>query len=458
SLNELLRYHGERLWTSPASLIDRFIRERLLMATAVDDPRMREHWRRYRFVVEQARAFFSAGGGSLRAFLLWIDRQREEGARVSEAPAPEGDEDAVKVMTVHSAKGLEFPIVVLTGLNNTRGFRANEVLFPDDGTGFEARVGPQGARFKTPGYDEFEEKEKALDEGEFVRLLYVATTRARDHLIVSVHRTADDGTTAAAKIAALLEDRPSLWEPLPAFSRTVAPDTAGDGGKLDIAKHGLDERDRWEKERAETIARRGKPVSIAATGMASIAKEEAAEDEPWRRGRAGTSIGRAVHAVLQTIDLESGALTRETAEAQASAEGVPKRWQEIADLVDTARTSPVVKRALASGRYWREVPVATPVGDGALEGIIDLLFEEEDGFVIVDYKTDSLSDEQTEAAMQRYRLQGGAYALALQEAVGRPVKEVVFLFLHPNRAEVITDLRALTEEARGVALEHLRVE
>ncbi|MCH7653272.1 MAG: UvrD-helicase domain-containing protein [Chloroflexi bacterium] len=458
SLKELLRFHGERLWASPASLIDRFIRKRLLMATAVDDDRMREQWRRYRFMVEQARAFFGAGGESLRAFLQWIDRQREEGARVSEAPAPEGDEDAVKVMTVHSAKGLEFPIVVLTGLNGQPRFRAGEVLFPDDRAGLEARVGSGDSEFKTPGYGELFKKEKALSEQEAVRLLYVATTRARDHLVVSVYRTGKDGASAAAQIATILEDRPALWEPLPGFLQTPAPETAAGEGELDIAKHSLEERDRWEKERAETIARRGKPVSIAATRIASIAKEEAAGDEPWRRGRAGTSIGRAVHAVLQTIDLESGALTRETAQAQASAEGIPKESTNIEKLVDTARTNPIVKRALASGRYWREVPVATPIGDGALEGIIDLLFEEDDGFVIVDYKTDSLPDDETETAMQRYRLQGGAYALALQEAVGRPVKEVVFLFLHPNKAETLTDLKALTEEAREVALEHVRVD
>ena len=46
----------------------------------------------------------------------------------------------------------------------------------------------------------------------------------------------------------------------------------------------------------------------------------------------------------------------------------------------------------------------------------------------------------------------------MQEAVGRSVKEVVFLFLHPNKAEVLTDLSALTEEAREIALEHVRVD
>ena len=62
-------------------------------------PRAREQWRRYRFVVEQARAFAAAGGNSLRAFLEWMRRQADEGARVTEAPVPESDEDAVRVMT-----------------------------------------------------------------------------------------------------------------------------------------------------------------------------------------------------------------------------------------------------------------------------------------------------------------------------------------------------------------------
>ena len=69
-----------------------------------------------------------------------------------------------------------------------------------------------------------------------------------------------------------------------------------------------------------------------------------------------------------------------------------------------------MKRAVASGRLWREVPFGVPVGDGALEGFVDLLFEEHDGLVIVDYKTDSVEPEEVANAANRYSLQAGSYA------------------------------------------------
>ena len=97
--------------------------------------------------------------------------------------------------------------------------------------------------------------------------------------------------------------------------------------------------------------------------------------------------------------------------------------------------------------------MAGPVGDGIVEGFIDLLFEEEDGFVIVDFKTDAVgSEEEVEQAMTRYRLQGGAYALALSKAAGVKVKEVSFLFLEPNLQKSVDNLPQAQEEAESAAL------
>ena len=134
--------------------------------------------------------------------------------------------------------------------------------------------------------------------------------------------------------------------------------------------------------------------------------------------RAGTSVGRAVHAVLQSIDLATGEGIAERARAQAAAEGVPGREGEIERLCHVAVDSDIVKRAVASQRYWREVPVAVGTGNGSLHGFIDLLFEAEEGLVVVDYKTDAIAGDAAPEAVQRYRLQGGAYAHALQELTG----------------------------------------
>ena len=153
-------------------------------------------------------------------------------------------------------------------------------------------------------------------------------------------------------------------------------------------------RQRWQQQRCELYAARGRPISAAATRLAQDAKEEQdVPDEPWRRGRAGTNIGRAVHAVLQVVDLRTGSDLDDNVQAQAAAEGVPAQADAIARLVRRALDSSIVQRALDSKRWWRETPVAGPVGDGIVEGFIDLLFEEDDGYVIVDYKTDNLGSE-----------------------------------------------------------------
>lgn len=211
------------------------------------------------------------------------------------------------------------------------------------------------------------------------------------------------------------------------------------------------DRDKWVWQRQDILQKQSRPVSVAATTLAQVAKEESTAEEPWRRGRGGTSLGRAVHAVLQTVDLATGSGLEATAKAQATAEGVPDREAEVLALARVALESPVVKRAVSSGHLWREVPVAAPLEGGIVEGFIDLLFEEDDGLVIVDYKTDALGVDQTADAANRYRIQGGAYALALQKVTGKHVKEVVFLFLQPQREEVLRDVSMLQAEANAAA-------
>ena len=476
-LATLQEFHQARLWEPTAALIDRFIRERELMEAATGTRWMREQWRRYRYVVEQAGRFATAnaGGDMLRSFLEWVDDQIDEGARVTETPTPERDEDAVRIMTVHGAKGLEFPVVILTGINSGARARVNAAVFDRQRGRVEAGVGPQTQRFATAGYEELAQQEKKLQEAENVRLMYVAATRARDHLVLSMRRPSR-GNSVAGTIAEYMGKDGELWNVVGADEARFNPSEGDDGagGGPSAAVHGAGENygahsvaafEEWQEKRSGDIAEMGRPVMVAATALSQRAAEAADEGpeatEPWRRGRAGTAIGRAVHAVLQSIDLSSGEGIADKARAQAAAEGLPDhRAAEIARLAQTAVDSDIVRRAVASHRMWREVPVAAPVSVGpcwgSLHGFIDLLFEEEGSLVVVDYKTDSAPARELATVMEGYRLQGGAYAYAVNEITGKPVKEAVFLFLQPKREERIRDLPAAMAAARAAAETALR--
>jgi ATP-dependent helicase/nuclease subunit A len=102
----LLDIHQARHWQSPAELLDRIARDRRALELGFAEGRPRDVWRRLRFVIDQARAWSEATGGSLRAYLHWVDQQTAEGSRVAESVLPETDDDAVRIMTVHAAKGL----------------------------------------------------------------------------------------------------------------------------------------------------------------------------------------------------------------------------------------------------------------------------------------------------------------------------------------------------------------
>ena len=226
----------------------------------------------------------------------------------------------------------------------------------------------------------------------------------------------------------------------------------------------MEARDAWVAERDDLIASRGRPSFVSATALGQSArvdrerKEEqewGQADEPWRRGRAGSQVGRAVHAVLQSIDLATGAGLEERARAQATAEGIPGRVGDVITLSRRAVNSDSVRRAVASQRLWREAPVATPVKGGFLHGFIDLLFEEADGLVVVDYKTDSVREDPVEDAVEKYRLQGGAYACAVARATGKPVKEVIFSYLDADKEVTLPDLTGAMKDAEQRAQEEL---
>jgi ATP-dependent exoDNAse (exonuclease V) beta subunit len=447
ALEALCSYHEARWWHGVSALVSQVVADRRLMSLALTEERPRESWRRIRFLLDQARLFDESSGGDLGSFLRWVGHQEEDGAQVTEAILPESDDDAVRICTVHSAKGLEFPVTVVLGLHGRRNSRRSPLLFGAEGAEFSLRAG-----METPGYRTALEYEKEMEEAEQQRLLYVAATRARDILMVSVHRDGSAATTLATQLVGHLAECPALWSDGAALClpwtrlSPRAPAAATDGDNDE------EERTRFVERRGHVMERATQPRTVAATAVRHLRDQEhdRPEGEPeeslehadaaavQRRGRAGTAVGRAVHAVLQLIDLSTGNDLDALASAQALAEGIGERWREVQQLVQAALTSDLVRHAVGTGRYWREVYVGVPVGERVLEGFIDLLFETPKGLMVVDYKTDRFGESDDAGVIaDRYRWQGASYALAVQRALGQPVAGCTFLILAPAAAVAV---------------------
>ena len=464
--------YDDRHWLAPSELLDRIARERRAFELGFSEGRPRDVWRRLRFVVDQARGWHEATGGNLRQYLHWVAGQASEGARVEEVVLPETDDDAVRIMTVHAAKGLEFPVTVVSGMSTVpRGRPAlAEVAFPPDG-GVGYRV---GKHLVTAEYAAWAPIDEQMGVDERIRLLYVACTRARDHLVVSLHRKARAGEAEPAKLTnaeLLLRGMGPLADDLPdgpAAAGAVPPPER-------IAATAPPSYEEWNQTRAGALQRAARPTTVSATALTEEGTldpetepdpglEKRPRDldlPPWLKGRYGTAVGRAVHGVLQSIDLATGHGLEAAVAAQCEAEGVVDRTDDVARLVGAALGSASVREA-AGADHWREIYVCTPVEDRLLEGYVDLLYRGPDGLVVVDYKTSATADAgELDRRVEGYRTQGASYALTVSATAGGPVVRVTFCFLTPDGPverhlpgldDAVAGVRALVADGREVEL------
>jgi ATP-dependent exoDNAse (exonuclease V) beta subunit len=423
---------------APSEVLNKIVAERRMLEVPAGSAHERDVWRRLRFVVDQARAWSESEHGGLREYLDWAHRQGEESARVSEAVLPERDLAAVRILTIHSAKGLEFPMVVLSGMTTARRKEWGvNVIWQDAEKDYSVRI---GGDVKTVDYDEAAPYDEQLDDDERRRLLYVAFTRARDHLVVSLHRKEPKNPGATASTSA--EIIHEAWDgvgPLPALIPTTAMPPLVQASTPDPAPSWEDwltrtTRIRAASRRAPAVVASGlegtAPRLPADPGLAKGARS--VELPAWTKGRYGTEVGRAVHSVLQHIDLTTGAGLDQRAAAEAAAEEVPD-VALVASLARAALGSDAIRSAAAS-QHWREIYVGTRVGDLVVEGFIDLVYRSPDGLVIIDYKTDAVPGEALESRVAVYRPQLAAYARALADATGEPIAGAVLVFLHPDGA------------------------
>jgi len=407
---------------------------------------------------------------------------------VEEMSLTPGRRDAVRLMNLHKAKGLEAPVVWLANPAGVRDFEPDRHIRRTEGT-------PRGHfRFSKPlgfvtrtvsqpvGWEESAAEEKKYEEAEENRLMYVAATRARDLLIISAY----EGDLGARKAWGPLEigfegiaELPECPPAEGAASRRLEPQ----GRKRDFVRP-----DEVNKGR-EALRRRMAEASLAGALHETVTSLARRDREPpeWAKGGLGM-WGSEVHVMLKTLGEEwpaagcgkTGAiagedrLSRMARDVLVAAERDSTASLELAGLVGAIVSSEFWLRAMRAERRMFEVPFSVNVGPedaeykdlaarvgfvplaggkpvvpvrGApvfLSGAIDLLFKEKDGWVIADYKTDRLPKAFSEGGggtrenaldglVDYYRPQVQLYTRFWAKITGENVKESGLYFTALDR-------------------------
>jgi ATP-dependent exoDNAse (exonuclease V) beta subunit len=435
-------------------------------------------------LVDLARRF-EHSASSFRAFVEQLELDAD-GGEANEAPIVEEGTEGVRVMTVHKAKGLEFPVVVLADPTcpATRDSPSRHVE-PSRRLWLEPLCGCTPAELL-----EAADEELRRDRAEETRVVYVATTRARDLLVVPtcgdapisgwldvlspVLYPAEDNRRHATPAAGCPEfDSDTVLDRgdqgTPPSGGCVAPGLhypAENGPpvvwwdpavlQLDVQEQGPLRQQRileadpdgtseksyasWKAAREEVIATASRPSRSVQT-VTKLARAEPEEGQVQVEVIAsadlerpsGRRFGTLVHAVLSTVDLNA---TPETIHQTVSASGrlVDATIEEIEAAVTTVAATlkhPLIARAAVAARdaeLRRETPIILRRPDGSLaEGIVDLAFRENNSgsahWTVVDFKT----GREFEANRSEYAKQVSLYADAIESATNLPTRGILLV-------------------------------
>jgi ATP-dependent exoDNAse (exonuclease V) beta subunit len=419
-------------------------------------------------IVDLARRFEVSAATSFRSFVEYLDD--EAGTKeAGEAPLLEQDADGVKLMTVHKAKGLEFPVVILA--DPTCNAVGEGDRYTDTSKGLCVRRLLSCAPLELR---EHEADEQAAEQAEADRLAYVAATRASDLMVVAAIGTQMWENGWLSPLAGALYPANADWShprPYPTFTgRSSVLDVPSKGSavptvmpgwhKPACGSHevlwfdplliseepkmaaGLSTHELIAGDPARTLSvyktwsdsadaarergRQRQQIVITATGSSeeyspSRLRVETITVRAATQQKFSRHFGRLVHGILQDVDFAasmSDLQTLATAYAR-SMRRPPAEAGAAAEIVRHVLTHPLLLAAREAREVLREEPFVLRTPQGVLiEGKIDLAYRSLDGWTLIDYKTGQVRNSQ-------YERQVRWYAMALQASDGLPVRCVL---------------------------------
>jgi ATP-dependent helicase/nuclease subunit A len=434
-----------------------------------------------RKLMRMARQYETDQGRDLRGFIDAVAERDVIQAREGEAPLEAEALDAVRMMTVHRAKGLEFPVVCVADLGKDGRDDDGQLRISEDGSIGLRLANLGGGAVDSTKLADIKAKGKRAAEEEERRIFYVAVTRAQEHLVLS-------GATDLAKRpepAELTEPMRWIWrgfcaglpaegasgvqmdsregrevavswrlctpatvdEVLPAADRAPAapeaePEPAYEQPLLELGLPPAPRAlavSRLSYSGLEAYRRCGYRFFLEKTLKLSPVDAPPGE-EPSGPGLSALLRGTVVHGLLESLDFGSLAVPSEADVAAAielhGVEALPADVGDIRTMVERVAASHLRERIADAQRVRTELPFAftlRPPGVGGrsllINGVVDLLADEGARTLVVDWKSDALGELEPEAVVGAgYSTQRLIYALAALRD-GAEVVEVVHCFL-----------------------------
>ncbi|HPZ75974.1 MAG TPA: UvrD-helicase domain-containing protein [Thermosynergistes sp.] len=405
--------------------------------------------------VDIAHEYEAALGPSLEGCAAYLHEATREGLKAEEVNVDLEAEDAIKVLTVHAAKGLEFPVVAVFGLERHFAARQGESLFPSiplfaSGSRFPDRWGQKNDPVSKKAHRLIEERGGSE---EWKRLFYVACTRAQDALLLCGIWPKKGGGpkegTWLHHVFNWLDSKGEKLEDYDSFDdegtraeragkkmpleRSVALALPGQrGGALEVLSATAFSTFRYCPRAFRLKYRQGLPLAW------ELPSEEGASGGP--------ELGSLAHWILARWDFAPESLDRFLSKKGEYIEGLPpalkapfseevsrRQLREWLSGLAEGELGQLLRQRLSLGLLRREVPFRTRVGETTLVGIVDALWEEEGRIHIWDYKITSLENAPMELYAEQMRFYGLAWHLLHP---GRAVK-LGLCFLREGKTEFL---------------------
>jgi ATP-dependent helicase/nuclease subunit A len=438
--------------------IDRTAYDAVLLAEFLGERKLANLYK----LIEQARNFDQSGIFTLSDFITqlaeFVARQPDEPLAATQSETM----DVVRLMTIHQAKGLEFPVVIVPDIGRMqRG--------PGASAAFTSELGPMVKDDEsTVGYHLFSLAEREEAEAEIVRLLYVACTRAADYLvlssgldkpgeikgpwmellsrrfdIISGQRVQADSPDQLVKVTI---SRPVL--------QSEPADTTGRQSLKKILekaeKKAEKGKGRLPKYLAPVVADRAARRQFSFSRLKGTLHERSAEkiigmEEIEKFSEPALDplgVGTLVHAAMEEIDFANpgdfaGIIRRHALVHLAQAE---VEVDKAIDMIGRFLASPRAAQIASAAEVHRELefllawPSENPRPGGRyLQGFIDCLYRDPaGGWRIIDYKTNNITAQTLEQEAAKYEMQMLIYALAAEKILKQPPVELALCFLRPG--------------------------